>query len=35
VFALLIKHRVPTSVSELPDFSDLVERERLARLGGQ
>ena len=35
VFALLIKHRVPTSVSELPDFSDLVERDRLARLGGR
>jgi hypothetical protein len=34
VFALLIKHRVPTSLSELPDFSDLVERDRLARLGG-
>ena len=34
VFALLIKHRVPTSVSELADFSDLVERDRLARLGG-
>ena len=34
VFALLIKHRVPTSLSELPDFSDLLERDRLARLGG-
>jgi len=35
VFALLIKHRVHTSVSEAPDFSDLVERDRQARLGGQ
>jgi hypothetical protein len=34
LFALLIKHRVPTSLSDRADFSDLEERDRLARSAG-
>ena len=34
LFALLIKHRVPTSLAERADFSDLEERDRLARSAG-
>ena len=34
LFALLIKHRVPTSLSDRADFSDLEERARVARTAG-
>jgi hypothetical protein len=35
LFGLLIKHRMRTSLSDRADFSDLEERERLARAAGR